>query len=239
MVLRSATNNFKLLVNSILCLFAVVTFASQPIVSGIENIHVQKNTLTTLVINHRQFALKGNLCFSDGKATKVLNNKVNTKGNSASAIFVAKGTAFSGLNNLNTLVINSSFKEKKNKSIISLEYEESPKILVNKSPSDQEQSLKLVNEIKTSPCLPLLPIPYPSENGAKTILSTSFIKLNYLPKQTNFSKICYSKFIISIAQELEISSFKNAIASINLQDYILIPFLFGYSGLAPPNLQVS
>ncbi|WP_188405416.1 hypothetical protein [Psychroflexus salis] len=239
MVLRGSTNNFKLLANSAMCLFAVVTFASQPIVFGIENIHVQKNTLTTFVINHEQFPLTDNLYMPEVKLTKALSNISNTKGSPASIIFITKGTTVSGFKNLNTIVLNSSFIEEKIKSVISVEHEEFPKILVKKSHSSQEQPLKLVNGIKTYPCLPHLPIPYPLENVKKTVLSNSFIKSNYLPKQTNSSKICYSKFILSIAQELEISNFNKATARINLQNDTLIPFLFGYSGLAPPNIQLS
>ena len=196
----------QFLLSSICCLVGFSAHANQTTLSGWEKVHIQPGTLTTLSNTQQPTTEATQLYVTPGTITSGWK-QVSVKKTQASVIlYVAEGTAVAGIENIQAKI---SYVAPKPPSILKTQTEDLP-------------------------CLPPLPIPHPKEQGNHAIGMISPVKTKDHFYKTETQVIAYSSFPNSHLQDLELKNnpWKNYFHPTPIST---IPFVRGFSGLAPPS----
>ena len=195
----------QFLLSSICCLVGFSAHANQTTLSGWEMVHIQPGTLTTLLNTQQPTSEATQLYVTPGTITSGWK-QVSVKKTQASVIlYVAEGTAVAGIENIQAKI---SYVAPKPPSILKTQTEDLP-------------------------CLPPLPIPHPKEQGNLAIVVISPVKTKEHFSTTDTQVIAFSSLPTTSFQNLRTTnnSYTTHFHPTHLTN---LPFLSGFSGLAPP-----
>ncbi len=187
------------------CLAGVTAHANQTVFSGWDKVHVQPGTLTTLS-DAEQTTTTTQLYITPGTLTSGWNQVSVQKTQTPIRVYITEGTPVAGLENMQQAKIS----------------------YIAPQPSTQ-----LKAQTEESPCLPPLPIPDPKEQGNHAISVISPVKTKEHFSITKTQGITYLSLSTTRTQNLRTTN--NSYTT----DYYPtpltnLPFLSGFSGLAPP-----
>lgn len=232
MFFKKSVYVFALLLTSFATLLAESLYANSPVISGLAHVHVNNNTTVSWQPTNKATGLQ--LFVKKGTPTKGLAQVTFPTTPSSPQIFVAEGTKLAGFDQLKA-------------SITYLPKNTTPTKVVNErmqpknSPQAKAKSAKptrithaLISPSEDLPCLPPMPIPHPKEQGNQVISNFTPLKLSYYPPITKNKTLFYASFILVNQQALQPHTHPPTTFNFIPSYQQGIPFVNGFSGLAPP-----
>lgn len=225
---------FRSLLINILCLLSIfVVYPQEAVISGIENIHIADGTLSTL--NSKEQKTSNSIIHvEEGTLVSGLEHLQQQSIDRHKQIYVVEGSVLSGKEHLHfsvtyvsanakAEVLGSSHKTKTNSK------RRSSKV---RNFAESKPNKRILP--KTFPCNDSLPFPTtPSEKNCLWISTISTV--NYQVKsRLNFNTLTHFSLAVN-TNTTEPTLSVNRFTNLAISNYINLPFIRGFSGLAPPH----
>lgn len=207
-------------------------YANSPVISGLAHVHVNNNTTVSWQPTKKATGLQ--LFIKKGTPTKGLAQVTFPTTPSSPQIFVAEGTKLAGFDQLKASITYLPKKTTPTKVVNERMQPKNTPQAKTKSAKPTRTTHALISPSEDLPCLPPMPIPHPKEQGNQVISNFNPLKLSLHPPITKNKTLFYASFILANQQALQPNTHHLPTSNFIPTYQQGIPFVNGFSGLAPP-----